>query len=89
MNFFQQPFSLTAVRCLALLAVFICSARLPAAEPTPLDTLVAETVANNPELNFYEAEIAAAKGGRMAAGEWANPELSGEFGNKQDRKSVV
>ena len=40
-----------------------------AAEPVPLDALVAETVARNPELKFYEAEIAAAKGGRVAAGE--------------------
>ena len=56
-----------------------------AAEPVPLDALVAETVARNPELKFYEAEIAAAKGGRVTAGEWANPELSGELGNKRVR----
>ena len=56
-----------------------------AAEPVPLDALVAETVAKNPELKFYEAEIAAAKGGRMTAGEWTNPELSGELGSKRVR----
>ncbi len=61
------------------------AATLSAAEPVALDALVAETVARNPELKFYEAEIAAARGGRMTAGEWANPELSGELGNKKVR----
>lgn len=54
----------------------------PAAEPIPLDTLVAETVAGNPELKFYQAEIAAARGGRITAGELPNPELSVSLGNK-------
>ena len=36
-------------------------------------------------LNFYEAEIAAAKGGRKTAGLLANPELSGSVGNKTVR----
>lgn len=58
---------------------------LPAAAPVPLDALVAETVARNPELQFYEAEIAAARGGRMTAGQWANPELSSELGHKTVR----
>ncbi len=56
-----------------------------AAEPIALDTLVVETLAQNPELKFYEAEIAAAKGGRVTAGEWGNPELSAELGNKRVR----
>ena len=33
-------------------------------ETVSLDTLVAEVVQKNPELEFYRAEIAAAKGGR-------------------------
>ena len=53
-----------------------------AEEPIPLDSLVAETVARNPELKFYQAEIAAARGGRITAGEFANPELSAQLGNK-------
>jgi cobalt-zinc-cadmium efflux system outer membrane protein len=44
---------------------------------------VAETAARNPELQFYEAELAAARGGRVTAGAWANPELSTELGNKR------
>jgi cobalt-zinc-cadmium efflux system outer membrane protein len=52
------------------------------AEPMTLDALVADTVAHNPELKFYEAEIAAARGGRRTAGQWDNPELSTELGRK-------
>jgi len=48
-----------------------------------LDDLVNEAMANNPELNFYRAEIAAAKGGRKSAGAWANPEVSAEIGQKR------
>lgn len=50
-----------------------------------LDALVSETLERNPELKFYEAEIAAAKGGRKAAGLFANPELSGGVGQKTVR----
>lgn len=48
-----------------------------------LERLVAEVVEQNPELNFYRAEIAAAKGGRRAATAWANPELSTQAGSKR------
>lgn len=54
-----------------------------------LDALVAETLERNPELKFYEAEIAAAKGGRKTAGLLANPELSGGVGNKTIRGGGV
>jgi len=61
----------------------------PATAVTPnvatLDVLVAETLSRNPELKFYEAEIAAAKGGRKIAGLLANPELSGGVGSKTIR----
>lgn len=50
-----------------------------------LDGLVAEALARNPELKFYEAEILAAKGGRKTAGLLANPELNGSVGNKTVR----
>ncbi len=50
-----------------------------------LDALVTEALEKNPELRFYEAEIAAAKGGRKTAGLLANPELSGGVGNKTVR----
>lgn len=42
--------------------------------------LVVEALQKNPEVRFYEAEIAAARGGRQTAGQLANPELSTELG---------
>ena len=53
--------------------------------PATLEALVAEVVERNPELNFYRAEIAAAKGERRTAAAWANPELSATIGQKQVR----
>src|SRR5437762_4613010 len=57
------------------------------AAPTTLDALVADTLAKNPELKFYEAEIAAAKAGRKTAGQLGNPELSSNLGQKTVRGS--
>jgi cobalt-zinc-cadmium efflux system outer membrane protein len=48
-----------------------------------LDALVADILAHNPELNFYKAEVAAAKGERRSAGAWANPEVGGTAGSKR------
>ena len=56
----------------------ICSA----GDAISLDQLVAEALARNPEVNVYSAEIAAVKGERRTAGEWANPEASTESGAK-------
>jgi cobalt-zinc-cadmium efflux system outer membrane protein len=53
------------------------------ASPVTLDVLVAEVLEHNPELNFYRAEIAAAKGERRTAGKLANPEASATLGNKR------
>lgn len=50
-----------------------------------LDALVAEALEKNPELRFYEAEIAAAKGGRKTAGLWPNPEVGGGIGQRSAR----
>ena len=50
-----------------------------------LDALVADVLENNPELNFYRAEIAVAKGERRAAARWVNPEVSTTVGQKQVR----
>ena len=52
-----------------------------------ITTLVEQTLAENPEIKFYEAEILAAKAGRKQAGKWANPELSLEAGRKALRSS--
>src|SRR6185436_10115973 len=53
------------------------------APPVALDTLVADVMEHNPELNFYRAEIAAAKGERRTVGTLANPEISSALGNKR------
>jgi cobalt-zinc-cadmium efflux system outer membrane protein len=69
---------------LGLLVSF--SAAAMAAEkagPVAIETLVSQALAENPEIRFYEAEIAAAKGARRKAGEWRNPEISGELGAKR------
>jgi len=52
-----------------------------------LDVLVSEALEKNPELKFYEAEIAAAKAGRKSAGSLPNPELSGSVGHKTAREA--
>jgi len=66
----------------ALLAADLTNA--PAAtNSVPLDALVADVVEHNPELNFYRAEIAAAKGERRTAGTLANPEASATLGHKR------
>jgi cobalt-zinc-cadmium efflux system outer membrane protein len=49
------------------------------------DALVQEALEKNPELNFYRAEIAAAKGERRTAGTIANPELSSQVGAKRSQ----
>ena len=56
----------------------------PALSPS-LDDLVAEALEKNPELNFYRAEIAAARGAKKTAATVANPELATQFGNKRVR----
>ncbi len=45
--------------------------------------LVAEVFSSNPELEYYESAIAAAKGEKQTSEAWANPELSTTFGNKR------
>lgn len=50
-----------------------------------VDALVAEALEKNPELQFYRAEIAAARGGRKTAGQLPNPELSSSVGHKTVR----
>lgn len=49
------------------------------------DALVREALVKNPELNFYTAEIAAARGALRTAGTIRNPELSTQAGYKNTR----
>lgn len=60
----------------------------PAADVAPsiaLPDLVAEITASNPELKFYEAEVAAARGGQRQAGSRGDTEVALEFGRKRIR----
>ena len=49
--------------------------------------LVQQALQRNPELNFFVAEIAAAKGAVRTAGTVRNPELNSEVGYKNSRES--
>jgi cobalt-zinc-cadmium efflux system outer membrane protein len=51
-----------------------------------VEALVTEAVRHHPELEFYRAEVAAARAGRRTAGEWPNPESAGEVGAKRARE---
>jgi outer membrane protein, heavy metal efflux system len=54
---------------------------------TTPDALVKQALQRNPELNFFVAEIAAAKGAVRTAGTVRNPELSTEVGYKNSREN--
>lgn len=62
----------------------LASTNVPSAEipVLPLEVLVDQALAKNPELRFYEAESAVAAAGRRSAGAWPNPELTGTVGRK-------
>ena len=71
------------VKCLGLL--LSCAVSLAAsatAKPLSIASLVEEAYLKNPELLFYEQEIAVAQGDRRTAGTWPNPDLSGQIGAK-------
>ena len=65
------------------------SSKTNSAQPITLDSLVSEALEKNPELQFYEAELAAARAGRKTAGLPANPEVSGGVGQKTVRGGGV
>ncbi len=48
-----------------------------------VDAVVEAVVRQNPELDFYRAEITAAKAGRRTAAQWNNPEVSADLGSKR------
>jgi len=56
-------------------------------QPASIAAFVAETLANNPELAFYEAEIQAARAGQRSAGMREVPELSLELSRKRVTES--
>ncbi len=86
--------------CPVLLSVLLVS-NLNAAEPKPdgtnsvsvpppltLDALVTEVLDKNPELAFYRAEIAAAKGEQRNTTVLANPELATSVGAKRAKDAA-
>jgi cobalt-zinc-cadmium efflux system outer membrane protein len=75
---------------LLMIALGTAATEVSAAEPAAastnevsLEVLVLEALERNPELKFYQAEIAAAKAERKTAAFLANPELSGSLGQKR------
>ena len=78
MSIYTQTKSFTASAIL-----LVCASALA---QTP-EALVKEALQRNPELNFFQAEIAAAKGGVRTAGTLRNPELSTELGYKNSREN--
>jgi len=72
-SLFSRSFPLSACLALAL------APASPAATFGGGD-LVAEALRYNTEIQFYEAEIDAAKGGRASAAQLANPDFNTEFG---------
>ena len=88
---FDWPLVLTA----ALVSAMTLTAKSQETDLTPvtpslsLDALVAEALEKNPELKFYEAELAAARAGRKTAGLLANPQVSGSVGQKTVRGGGV
>jgi outer membrane protein, heavy metal efflux system len=78
MSIYTQTKSFTASAILIVCASAF--AETPAA-------LVKEALQRNPELNFFIAEIAAAKGAVRTAGTFRNPELNTELGYKNAREN--
>jgi outer membrane protein, heavy metal efflux system len=76
----RTPVKLTVLIC-AIASAVAETSKPPSS--TTIDALVTQALAENPELKFYEAEIAAAKGEKRTAGAWQNPEISGELGAKR------
>src|ERR1700758_4222376 len=73
----------TVIRLGPSLAGVVCLAASAAtAEPRSIASFVEEAYQKNPELHFYEQEIAAARGDRRTAGTSPNPDLSGQIGGK-------
>jgi len=73
--------------CRLALCILPCLGSLAEAEPQPvplgIDGLVSQTLARNPELRFYKAEIEVAKAGRSTAGKLGNPQLDLDLGHKR------
>lgn len=77
--FVCKPFeTLKALPHIAISALLISASN--GASEKSIDALVAEALSHNPELQFYVAGIAAARGERRTAARWAYPDLSTNVG---------
>jgi cobalt-zinc-cadmium efflux system outer membrane protein len=74
----------TQTKSFAASAILLVCASALAETP---ETLVKQALQRNPELNFFVAEIAAAKGAARTAGTLRNPELNTELGYKNSREN--
>jgi cobalt-zinc-cadmium efflux system outer membrane protein len=81
---FRAAQDLTVMKLRILLSLFFYSTAFAADALRP-DALVADVLTRHPELSFYEAELAAAKAARSAAGIRSDPDLSVELGRKRVR----
>ncbi|MDO8541168.1 MAG: TolC family protein [Opitutaceae bacterium] len=61
----------------------------PSVTPVTLEALVAEVLASNPESQFYDAELAVARGEFRNAGTLANPELAIAAGRKRVASAIA
>lgn len=80
----------TTLRILCCCLSLVSGRALPAQEVSSRsspESLAAEALANNAEIKAFEAEIASARGERISAGAWRNPELSGDLGAREVRDS--
>ena len=81
--FFRQTMSIyTHIKSFVASAIVLVCASVLAETP---ETLVKQALQRNPELNFFVAEIAAAKGALRTAGTFRNPEFSRDVGYKNSR----
>lgn len=71
------------------LSILGATVALSHAEPEPvavsIEGLVTQALSANPEIKFYQAEIAIAKSNRSVAAKLANPQLSLDLGQKRVR----
>lgn len=80
----QLPFPRPLLRRVyGCLIAFIPVVAFGVSEPISISALVAEISANNPELQFYQAEIAAAEAGARVSDRPADPELSFDIGHRR------
>jgi cobalt-zinc-cadmium efflux system outer membrane protein len=83
MKSFFRPLRLRTTGALLITVAGLRAQTSPEPSPVPLAALVAEISARNPELKFYEGEIAAAKAGRRSAGAQNDPEIALDLGRKR------